>query len=479
MPFYDIREFIETLEKYGEVKKISKEVDWDLEAGAIMRRCCEEKLPAPFFLKIKDYEKGYTIFGNPLASFRRLAIALDMDPDASYSEILRKFDEGRKNVIKPNLVKDAPCKENIHIGDEVDLYEFPAPLIHHGDGGRYLCTWNINVTKDPDSNWINWGTYRAMIHTKDMMGGLVIPTQHIGIMYYQKYEPRNMPMPFAIAIGIEPVTALVATSGVPYGISETDIIGGIRGEPISVVKCETNDLMVPATSEIVIEGEMPPYERMEEGPFGEYTGYQAKSSVPRPIYHVKAITHRNNPILTASCMGTALDDCDVITNISFAADARTALIEAGFPIVDIYIPPEFCELVVVVSTKTPYAGIANQIAGCIWSCKSGRFLSKVIVVGEDVDIFDIREVLHAFSTIHHPVRGTQIINPSPVNPLAPYLSPSEKGIGYGANIVFDCTWPTDWKENEIPKKASFKNIYPKDIQDKVLEKWKSYGFKER
>ena len=297
MPYNDLREFIDTIEKSGDLHRIKKEVDWNLEAGAIMRKGCEELLPAILFEKIKDYPEGYRVLGNPLASFRRLAIALDMPPDSTYNEILNRYDEGRKNLIKPNLVSDGPCKENIHIGKEVDLYEFPAPIVHDGDGGRYLCTWNINVTKDPDSNWINWGTYRAMIHTKNKMGGLVIPSQHIGIMYYQKYETRNMPMPFAIAIGIEPITALVATSGVSYGINEADVIGGIRGEPLNVIKCETNDLLVPATSEIVIEGEIPPYERMEEGPFGEYTGYQAKSSMPRPVYNVKAITHRNNPIL--------------------------------------------------------------------------------------------------------------------------------------------------------------------------------------
>ncbi len=477
MPYEDIREFIEALERSGDLQRIKKEVDWNLEAGAIMRKCCEELGPALLFEKIKDYPEGYRVFGNPLASFRRLAIALDMPPDSTYTEILDRYDEGRKNLIKPNLVSDGPCKEEIHVGDEVDLYEFPALMIHGGDGGRYLCTWHVTITKDPDTGWVNWGMYRAMIHDKRRLGGIIIHPQHIGVIY-AKYEERGEPMPFAIAIAPEPVTTFIGTSCIPHGISEVDVIGGVRGEPLNLVKCETNDLYVPATAEIVIEGEVLPYERLEEGPFGEYPGYQTSGRSPKPVYYVKAITHRKDPILTASNMGMAVDDCDVAMNISVASDIRSDLLRAGLPITGIYIPPEGCLFTVVVSTKTPYSGIANRIASCIWANKNGSFLTKVIVVGEDVDPTDMREVFHAFSTAHHPIRGTNTISNAPGHILIPYLSEYERTHGIGANVVYDCTWPKDWREEEIPKKASFKNIYPKEIQEKVLNNWKSYGFKE-
>jgi len=182
MPYKDLREFIETLEKSGDLHRIKKEIDWNLEAGAITRKGCEEVGPAILFEKIKDYPEGYRVLANPLASFRRLAIALDMPPDSTYTEILNRYAEGRKNLIKPILVSDGPCKEEIHIGDDVDLYKLPALIIHGGDGGRYLCTWHVTITKDPDSGWVNWGMYRAMIQDKNRMGGLILPFQHIGML---------------------------------------------------------------------------------------------------------------------------------------------------------------------------------------------------------------------------------------------------------------------------------------------------------
>lgn len=476
MAYTDLREFIGVLERHGEVVSIREEVDWDLEAGAIMRRCCEDGYPAPFFQKIKDYPEGYRLLGNPLASFKRLALALGLDPESRYIDILNTYDERRRMPIKPNLVKEGPCKENVHVDGEVDLYEFPAPVIHGGDGGRYLCTWHVVITKDPESDWVNWGMYRAMIHDRNSLGGLIIPTQHIGAIY-SKYEKRNIPMPFAIAIGVEPITTVVATSAVPYGVSEVDVIGGIRGEPLNLVKCETNDLLVPATAEIVIEGEVPPFERKEEGPFGEYPGYQGSPRAPRPVYRVKAVTHRNNPILTASNMGMPVDDCDVVMSVTVASDLKQDLIKHGIPVTGIYIPPECCMFMVVVATKTPYPGIASQIAGIIWANKNGSSIGKVMVVEEDVDPTNMEEVLHAWATINHPAKGIQIVSPLPGHPLIPYLTEHDKIYGIGANMVFDATWPKDWDPNEIPRKASFKYIYPEEIQERVLKNWKEYGFK--
>jgi len=476
MPYKDLREFIEVLEKSGDLQRIKQEVDWNLEAGAITRKCCEDVGPAIFFENIKDYPKGYRVLGNPLASFRRLAIALDMPPDSTYTEILNRYDEGRKNPIKPILVNDGPCKEEIYIGDDVDLYKFPSLIIHGGDGGRYLCTWHVTITKDPDSEWVNWGMYRAMIQDKKTLGGIIIPQQHIGLIY-AKYVEKGIPMPFAIAIAPEPITTLIGTSCIPYGTSEVDVVGGVRGEPLSLVKCETNDLLVPASSEIVIEGEMPPFERMDEGPFGEYPGYQASARSPKPVYHVKAITHRKNPILTASNMGMPIDDCDVTMSVAMASDIRADLVRAGLPITDIYIPPESCEFAVVVATKTPYSGIANRIASCIWANKNGAWLPKVFVVQDDVDPTNMREVFHAFSTVHHPIRGTHALSHASGHSLMPFLSEHDRSYGIGATVVYDCTWPKDWSAEEIPKKASFKDIYPKEIQEKVLNNWKGYGFK--
>lgn len=477
MAYQDLREYMRKIEENGEIQRIGIEVDWNLEAGAIMRKCCEEIAPAPFFQKIKAYPDGYRIFGNPLASWKRLAIALDMDPDSPFMAMLDRYDEGKKNPIKPNLLKDGPCKENIRIGKDVDLFQFPAPFLHGGDGGRYLCTWHIVACKDPDSGWVNWGMYRAMIHDKNSLGGIIIPWQHIGRILL-KYEQKNESMPFTMAIGTEPITTMIGSCSIPYGLSEVDLIGGVRREPLNVVKCETNDLFVPATSEMVIEGEIPPHERKDEGPFGEYPGYQGSPRSAQPVYRVKAITHRNDPILTSSCMGVTVDDSDIVMGLNQSSEIRADLLRAGLPITGLYMPPECCQFLIIVATKNLYAGIANQIASCIWANKMGGQICKVIVVEDDVDPTNMKEVLHAWATVHHPIRGTHTVTPFSAHPLIPFLSRHDKLYSIGANMVFDCTWPKDWAPEDIPVKASFKAIYPKEIQERVLSNWKTkYGFK--
>ncbi len=476
MAFKDLREFINQLEEQGDLIRIEKEVDWNLEAGAITRRCCELGKPAPLFQKIKDYPPGYRILGDPMGTFRRLATALKLSPSVSYSEIVDAFDERRKHPLKPILVNTGPCKEVIHIGEEVDLFKFPAPLIHEGDGGRYIGAWHLVAIKDLDSEWVNWGMYRVMIHDRNTVGVFIIPPQHIGKIF-EKYERANKPMPFAVAIGPEPISTLVATSAVPYGVSEVDIVGGIREEPLEVVKCETVDLLVPATAEIILEGEVLPKVRRNEGPFGEYPGYQVSGAIPRPVGEIKAITHRRDPIITFVCEGMPVTGGHVACSISWASDLRVELLRNGFPIKGIYISPEAALHICIVSTETPYSNIATQIAGSIWANKNGRHIPRIFVVNEDVNPADIIEVIHSFATKCDPVKGTITIAQGIGSNLTPFIHPDERESAKCGKVVYDCTWPKDWQEEETPKKASFKSIYPEDIQRKVLNNWREYGFK--
>lgn len=253
MAFKDLREFILKLEETKDIISFEEEVDWNLEAGAIMRKCNEKQGPAQLFKKIKGYPEGYRIMGGLLATYRRLAIAMGMNPDSPYGEILDEYIERSKHPIKPMIVSSGPCKENILMGDDVDLFKFPAPILHNWDGGRFIGTWNVGSCKDHDSDWVNWGIYRLMIHDKSSTGVFIIPTQHIG-MIYAKYEARNEPMEYAAFIGTDPLINLIGACGIPYGMNEMDVIGGLRKEPLQLVKAETVDLMVPAAAEIVLEG---------------------------------------------------------------------------------------------------------------------------------------------------------------------------------------------------------------------------------
>lgn len=482
MAFKDMREFMSLLAKHGELREIKQEVDWDLEAGAILRRTYEKKLPAPFFQKVKEYPEGYRLFGGMLSTLKRCALALEMDPENSYKEIMNEYMKRKDNLIKPILVKDGPCKENIYIGDEVDLYNLPAPMVHDGDGGRYLVTWAAIVTKDPDSDWFNWGLYRGMIRGKDSLTGLVMPYQHIG-MHYAKYEARNQPMPFAIAFGMEPICHVVAFTDIDYGVNEVDVAGALRREPVELVKCETVDLAVPATAEIVIEGEMLPKERAIEGPFGEFTGYTTgdRATINRPIWKVKAITHRNDPILSFSCVGIPVDEGHLFRSITRATAMLEKLRANGLPVVDVNLLPEAAYLMVIVSVKPAFANIAERVASTLWGSKlGGHILPYVIVVEDDIDPYNLGEVLHALASKCHPARGIHKLERAACCiPMMPFLDPHERMYGLGAKVYFDCLWPYDWdRYTGVPRRASFNNIYPKEVQEHVLKNWKSYGYKE-
>ena len=194
MPFKDFREFIDKLEQEGEAQRIDEEVDWNLEAGAMLRRATEQDFPAPLFEKIKDYPKGHRLFGGSLANYRRIAIAIDKSADTPQRELMEEYLQRKKRTIKPVLVKEAPCKENIFKEDEVDLLGLPVPFLHEGDGGRYLGTFHLTISKDLDSDWVNWGMYRSMVHDKNTLSMWATPGSHLDSMYKQKYEPKGIPM---------------------------------------------------------------------------------------------------------------------------------------------------------------------------------------------------------------------------------------------------------------------------------------------
>jgi 4-hydroxy-3-polyprenylbenzoate decarboxylase len=474
MPYSELREFLSRLEEIRDLVRVQRAVDWDLEAAAIARRATELQAPVPLFENVKDYP-NHRLCGDFLATFQRMALALDLSSDASFREILEAFLKKGEHPIKPNRVSSGPCKEVVSLGDEVDLLKLPVPMVHGTDGGRYLGTLNVGMCKDPDSDWVNWGMYRLMVHDRDSLGILISPQQHAGTIF-RKYEALNEPMPYVSAIGLDPAIQIGAASGIPYGQTEADFIGGLRGKPLELVRAETCDLLVPATAEIVIEGEILPKVRKAEGPFGEYQGYSVSGSMPRPIFKVKAITHRKNPILTMVCEGMPVTMGHTVANLTAVAEVWSDLRRQGMPVIGIYSPPEAVKDLIIVSTQTPFSGIAQRIATIVWANKGGVNYSKVMVVNEDIDPTDTGAVIHAFAARCHPQRGIHVMPNTQNVPLTPYLNRQERRLGRGANVLFDCTWPLDWDKDELPTKSSFDSIFSKEIQQKVLANWKEYGF---
>jgi len=486
-PYEDIRTFIDECEEEGMVIKVKKEVDWNLEAGAIARRLAETGRgrpiadggsPAVLFEKIKGYPNGFRLASQMCASKDRIAKALGhkgKDMKAAMDRLQQIVLDGMRNPIKPILVdkKNAPCKQNIMMGDDINLYKFPAPMIHDGDGGRYMHTWGFVVTKDPDSDWVNWGTYRSMIADRRTLTGIMEFQQDIG-KHRRKYMEKDEPMPAAIVIGPDPVSFTIGSSSILPGQSEGDVAGGIRGKPVNLVMCETIDLAVPANAEIVIEGMVPPRKRIWEGPYGEYTGYRASPRDLRPIYEVTAITYRDNPILTFDPTGTP--SADFASSFGDSAMSAEALRRVGIN-ARVWLMPESAHTLCVIAVKNMMPNIATMIKNTLTSQQGlmAMWTFKFLVVNDDVDIYDPAEVLWALSTRVHPRRGI-IVSDEICGPLTPYASLEERLKRNAPHLTFDGTWPLDWHPTiAVPPVASFRSIYPREIQDKVLDNWKEYG----
>jgi len=470
----DNRQFIEALEKSGDVVRIKDVVDWDLEVGAIVRRTSEMRKQAPFFEKIKDYPEGYRILGEPLGTYRRIAVALGLPADTPYKEIRTEYERRLANPIKPVVVQDGPCKENVVKGDDVDLFQFPAPMVHDGDGGRYIGTWHAIICRDPTRDWTNWGMYRLMIVNPRHVTGLCEPYTHQYDIFNRVYASNHQNMPVAIAIGMDPICSMVSGSRSFGRRSEADLAGAVRQKPVELVKCETNDLFVPAHAEIVLEGEMLLGKTMVEGPFGEYTGYRSDPRDLRVVYRINTITYRNHPILTTSCMGIPVTSDTVVRSMDYELLIKRILRMNGIPFTDVHVPAESATMMAIVGVKPAYRGIVNQVGYAFAAAKMGAY--KVIVVEDDVDVFNLSEVLHALASKCHPKRGIRLydeaIDPSA---LTPFLSPEERKWHMGAKAVFDCTWPVEW-EGAVPGRVSFNEMYPQEIRERVIRNWAHYGF---
>jgi len=479
MAYKDLRQFIQRLEEEGELSHIEAEVDWELEIGAVSRKAIDNKSGALLFNRVKGYPQGFRVLANLLGPSKPIhnifALALGQPKDTPVPDLIDWFGQKSNEYIRPMIVDRTPCKENIRKGKDVNLLNFPVPRIHGIDGGRFIGTWHIDVIKDPDTGWVNWGMYRHQLHDERRIGWLAIPTQHGPSIYYQKYESRGKDMPMAICIGTDPLSAIVAASGIPAQTNEVDIIGAMQGEPVELVKCETIDLEVPASSEIVIEGHVKANERFMEGPFGEFTGYSSGGRAPRPVFHVEAVTYRNNPILTMSNMGKPWDEVAILNSIVTSALLSQELRKKGIPFRGVYCPPP--SLAPIVAARSQYAGFIHSVAASIWSSKAGILRPYVFLVGEDVDPTNMEEVFWCLTSRLHPSRGVHIQNDAPGNPLFPFLSQRERESWRGARIAIDATFPPDWPPQEVPQIMDFENGWPADIQQKVLTRWKEYGIR--
>jgi 4-hydroxy-3-polyprenylbenzoate decarboxylase len=467
LPFEDLRTFIEKLRNEKELVDIKDSVDWNLEVGATTKRSFDLKGPALLFEKVKDYKTHRVVSGllgpsKPIPS--RYALALETSRNTTTSELIEEFIKRQKNPIKPQIVKKGPCKENIYHDKKVDLLKFPFPIIHAGDGGRYIA-WHTNITKDPETGWVNWGIYRMMIVNKTITTVSYGPNRHIK-NHFEKYKERGENMPMATVIGTDPVITIASGTSVETNFNEVDLAGGLRKKPVKLIKCETIDLEVPATAEIVLEGEVSTQKTLEEGPFGEYHGYMGTKTTA-PTYHVKCITHRNNPIMTTSNMSTPIHDSSILSAISSPAAVLTLLRNLGYQakaISTLFLPNLY-----VLSCKKTHNYTAQHIAYAIWGASRGRVCTHLIVVDEDINVNDPYQVLWAFCTRVDPRRDIFIAPHVAFPQLTPFPEDDIKK-GIGTFVCYDADFPHYWTKDQKKRPLSFKDSYPENIQKKAIKK---------
>ncbi len=467
----DMRDFIQEAEKEGQLKRIKAEVDWNLELSHIAKLNEEKCGPALLFENVKGYKTP--VITSVCTTTERLSLIMGAPIKSSLVDLMQFWVEKSKKLIPPKYIdkSKAPCKQNIMKGSDIDLYKFPAPHFYPKDGGRYFGTAHFFITKDTDTDWINLGTYRAQLLAKDKLGTQFIKGKHADIML-KKYAALNKKMPVAAIIGCDPLLFLTGAARITASVSEYDFAGSVRGEPIEVVKGETVDLPIPATAEIVVEGEVDPKAVMPEGPFGEYTGYYSGVGTDdRNFVDVKCVTYRDNPIFWGTTVGKAVTDTHMTMALSYGATLWQQLtIGLKIPgIKAVYCPPEGAgRFFAIISVKTMYPGHADQVLTGAVSTEMGAYgLKTVIVVDEDIDPWDIPRVLYALSFRFQPNRS-QVIHRGRSTPLDPSLPINARDIT--GRLLLDATIPYEWKEKPIPIELD-----PQMVK-KVQERWKELGF---
>jgi len=487
-PLKSFREYVEVLKEYNEIVPINQEIDWNLEMSAIIRRAYELPSPAPLFKNIKDSTPGFEVLGAPVGMspnkehpFIRVALSLGLPTNTPAPELVEAWSHlPDVNPISPRLVTDGEGKENKLFNDEIDLTKLPVPYLHVGDGGRYINTYGILIVRTPDGSWVNWSISRVMLNGPRTMAGVVIASQHLGKIY-NEWKKIGKEMPFALCLGVDPGIAMIAGYPLPDNVNEGEMIGGWYGEPIDVVKCETSDLEVPASSEIVIEGTASLEEMIPEGPMGEYAGYTwVGHEKPVPRFHVTAMTHRNNPIMPVCVAGIPPEENHTNWGVAIAASIQNALRKKGLPIKECFIPLESAVhwLVVTVDSRQQRDDnekLAHEIGETVFATRGGSYVPKVIVVDDDIDPSDINQVVWAMATRHHPDKRNAMADQN-VLPLVAYLDEKEKRGGLTTKIVYNCLLPLNkWSEDKRPLEASFRS-YPEELRNHIIKTWKEYGF---
>ena len=461
----DLRVFLDRAEAAGELRTI-KGADPHLEIGALFELSHEHLYPPVLlFENMKGCAPEHRILSNV-----RVAKFVVGDITLEALKAYRRRPKENKGTIPPRIVNTGPVYENVLEGDAVSVHKFPNPTWHEGDGGAYVGTECLIITKDIDSEWVNVGTYRVMVHDDKTLGLFIEPGKH-GDIIRRKWWAQGKACPIAISVGQAPILGVVAGSDSKAGESEYDQAGGRIGRPIDVVPARVTGLPIPADAELVFDGYMPPPEQESrmEGPFGEWTGYFASEARPEAVVHVKAIYHRNNPIMIGQPpTRPTLPGRQV--RIPLLATIWDALEAGGVPgITGVWKMPGmgtcFSD---VISIKQLYPGHAKMAGMVAAGSRAGGFMRRItIIVDDDIDITNPAEVMWAMATRWDPRTQTDIIDDCWSGNLDPRLPPDKRAAGdfTMSRMIVYAVRPYEWKD-KFPKVNTVSREYAAEVRSK-------------
>lgn len=468
----NLQEFIEILDKKGELLRVKEEVSPELEITEFTDQVVKAGGPALLFEKVKGHKMP--VVTNLFGSFTRICLALGVSSLDELTERLEDFIEIKqaegllgklkllpklwqaKNVF-PKIVDKAPCQEIVLKGDKVDLYRLPILKCWPKDGGPYI-TLPCVITKDPETGVRNVGMYRMQVFDRNTTA-IHWQIHKVGAKHYRKAEARGERLPVAVALGPEPVVIYSATAPMPEDVDEFILAGFLKGSPVELVRCITVPLEVPAESQIVLEGYVEPYERRIEGPFGDHTGFYTPPE-PYPVFHVTCITMRKDAIYPATIVGKPpQEDCYLgkATERLFLPLIRKILPE----IVDINLPWEgvFHNLAFI-SIDKRYPGHAFKVASAIWGLGQLMFTKIVVIFDKEVNVQNLSEALFYLCANVDPARDIMIVK-GPVDVLD-HASPE---VGFGSKMCIDAT--KKWKEEGYSRQWPEEAVMNEEVKKKV------------
>jgi 4-hydroxy-3-polyprenylbenzoate decarboxylase len=479
-PIQDLREWLARVEELGELVRVGQAVSRDEEMSAVSYLVAKQQpSPAVLFECASGFETspiGARLLWNILGpSLKRIALTLEEPPDTPAVELIRRVKDKLKRRIPPREVaRDrAAVFEHTLSEDEIDLDLLPIPRHWPLDGGRYAGTADAVITRDPDSGYLNIGTYRMMLQGKSEVGLYLSPGKDARLHITRAWQ-KGEPLHVAAAWGIDPLFMLVGSQTFPKNVSEYEFAGGIKGEPIPVVRGATTDLLLPANAELVIEGIIRPNSVKAEGPFGEFPGYYGRPEAGAPLVEVTAVHHRSRPILTNALMAD-YPSCEQSGFFSIIRSAKIwdDLDKLGIPgIRGVYSHPAAAGGfgMTVISLEQKHAGHAAQVLSLAAQVPGGAYYTKwIIAVDEDVDPTDMNEVIWAMASRCNPVDDIDILRNTWSTWLDPTQNPPEKR-PYGSKALINAC-----KDHRHLPVFAKRTTLRRQTYDRIAARWKELG----